>query len=72
MSLATNQGRRLVDEHAEDLESAGYDASESHDDSKIPLILQEVLVHKGETVTAGTTLGALADYSELYIEGSRF
>ena len=72
VSLATNQGRRLVDEHAEDLESAGYDASESHDDSKIPLILQEVLVHKGETVTAGTTLGALADYSELYIEGRAF
>ena len=42
------------------------------DDSKVPLILQEVLVHKGETVAAGTTLGALADYSELYIEGRAF
>ena len=41
-------------------------------DSKVPLILQEVLVHKGETVSAGATLGALADYSELYIEGRAF
>lgn len=37
-----------------------------------PLILQEVLVHKGETVAAGTTLAVLADYSELYIQGSAF
>ena len=37
-----------------------------------PLILQEVLVHKGETVAAGTTLAVLADYSELYIEGRAF
>ena len=34
-----------------------------------PLILQEVLVHKGETIAAGTTLAVLADYSELYIQG---
>jgi cobalt-zinc-cadmium efflux system membrane fusion protein len=37
-----------------------------------PLILQEVLVHKGETVSAGTTLAVLADYSELYIQGNAF
>lgn len=37
-----------------------------------PLILQEVLVHKGETVSEGATLGVLADYSELYIEGRAF
>ena len=37
-----------------------------------PLMLQEVLVHKGETVAAGTTLAVLADYSELYIEGRAF
>jgi multidrug efflux pump subunit AcrA (membrane-fusion protein) len=37
-----------------------------------PLILQEVLVHKGETVAAGTTLAVLADYSELYIQGNAF
>ena len=37
-----------------------------------PLILQEVLVHKGETIAAGTTLAVLADYSELYIQGNAF
>lgn len=51
--------------------------SEHHDDhpdenTKVPLILQQVLVHKGETVAAGAALGALADYSELYIEGRAF
>ncbi len=56
------------------------EASHTHDDQKdathqnadVPLILQEVLVHKGETVSAGTTLAVLADYSELYIEGRAF
>ena len=43
-----------------------------NDTENTPLILQEVLVHKGETVAAGTTLAVLADYSELYIEGSAF
>jgi len=37
-----------------------------------PLILQEVLIHKGETVTAGQTLAVLTDNSELYIEGRAF
>lgn len=49
-----------------------HGASHSDTESMVPLILQEVLVHKGETVAAGTTLGALADYSELYIEGRAF
>ena len=50
------------------------DAHDDHSaaDSKVPLILQQVLVHKGESVSAGATLGALADYSELYIEGRAF
>ena len=55
-----------------DEEEVKHDDSHAADDSKVPLILQEVLVHKGETVAAGTTLGALADYSELYIEGRAF
>jgi multidrug efflux pump subunit AcrA (membrane-fusion protein) len=37
-----------------------------------PLVFQEVLVHKGQTVAAGQTLGIVADYSELYIEGQAF
>ena len=66
VSLAMKQERLPADE------DAGKDAIHSPDDSKVPLILQEVLVHKGETVSAGATLGALADYSELYIEGRAF
>ncbi len=37
-----------------------------------PIILQEVRVHKGQTVAAGETLAVMADYSELYIEGQAF
>lgn len=37
-----------------------------------PLVLQHLQVHKGQTVNAGETLGVLADYSELYIEGLAF
>ncbi|MEJ7590525.1 MAG: efflux RND transporter periplasmic adaptor subunit [Planctomycetaceae bacterium] len=66
VSLAIRQERQLADENA------ALDDAHSPDASKVPLILQEVLVHKGETVAAGATLGALADYSELYIEGRAF
>ncbi len=71
VSLAIRRQRLLSDEGTAD-EGTGHDDSHSPDDSKVPLILQEVLVHKGETVAAGATLGALADYSELYIEGRAF
>lgn len=71
VSLAFEQERQLPEDNVAD-ESVGHDASHSSDDSKVPLILQEVLVHKGETVAAGANLGALADYSELYIEGRAF
>lgn len=37
-----------------------------------PLILRDVLVHKGERVQAGTTLAIVADLSELYVEGRAF
>lgn len=37
-----------------------------------PLILQEVRVHKGQTVPAGDTLCVLADYADLYIQGQAF
>lgn len=42
------------------------------DDRHPPLILQEVLVHKGETVPAGMTLAVVSDMAELYIEGRAF
>jgi len=71
VSLAIRQEPQLADENAAH-ENAANDDAQSPDASKVPLILQEVLVHKGETVAAGATLGALADYSELYIEGRAF
>lgn len=48
------------------------DSSGETETDNISLILQEVLVHKGETVAAGRTLAVLADYSELYIQGNAF
>ena len=65
--------RQRADENirSENVQSE-HDIDHAEDNSNVPLILQQVLVHKGETVAAGTTLGALADYSELYIEGRAF
>jgi len=37
-----------------------------------PLILQQLDVHKGQSVTAGETLCILTDYEELFIEGMAF
>lgn len=46
----------------------------NHSDSKqtAPLILQELNVHKGQTVSAGETLCILTDFDELFIEGLSF
>lgn len=37
-----------------------------------PLILRELMVHRGQAVNAGEPLGTLVNYSELYIEGMAF
>ncbi len=37
-----------------------------------PLILQDLDVHKGQSVTSGETLCVLTDYDELFIEGLAF
>jgi len=37
-----------------------------------PLILQDLLVHKGQSLNAGETLCILTDYDELFIEGLAF
>ena len=37
-----------------------------------PLILQQLSVHKGQSVNAGETLCILTDYAELFIEGMAF
>ncbi len=71
------------DHHSEDelqladreLQTVAYTSSAPEDDDpdeSTPLILQEVLVHKGETVAAGQTLAVVADESELFIEGQAF
>ncbi|MGD9855876.1 MAG: efflux RND transporter periplasmic adaptor subunit [Planctomycetaceae bacterium] len=44
------------------------DAAEAH----TSLVIQELLVHKGQSVTAGETLCTVADYAELFIEGNAF
>jgi multidrug efflux pump subunit AcrA (membrane-fusion protein) len=38
----------------------------------VPLILQQLDVHKGQSVMAGEMLCVLADYSELFVEGLAF
>ncbi len=46
----------------------------NHSDTKqtVPLILQDLNVHKGQTVSAGETLCILTDFEELFIEGLSF
>lgn len=39
---------------------------------KPPMVLQELRVHKGQALQAGSAMCVLADYSELYIEGAAF
>ncbi|MCA8999474.1 MAG: efflux RND transporter periplasmic adaptor subunit [Planctomycetaceae bacterium] len=52
---------------------AFWDGSDQdHPHPHPPLILEDVLVHKGEIVTAGTTLAIASDMAELYIEGRAF
>ncbi len=72
VALSVSQGRSSTDESASTDERAALDATHSAEESNAPLILESVIVHKGETVAAGATLGTLADYSELYIEGRAF
>ncbi|WP_145028348.1 efflux RND transporter periplasmic adaptor subunit [Caulifigura coniformis] len=52
--------------------ASGKEDSAEGDEESRPLILQEVLIHKGETVAAGQTLAVLTDNSELFIEGQAF
>ncbi len=71
------------DEHGEDeLRLTGQDAQPvSFDDgphehdaahADAPLVIQDLLVHKGQAVSAGENLCVVADYGELFIEGNAF
>lgn len=51
---------------------SAVDGSASDDRGKLPFIVQELNVNKGEFVRAGDTLCVLVDYRELYIEGRAF
>lgn len=66
-----------VDSHDHDNElkltkSLVSQVSYLHTPEGAPLILQEVDVHKGQSVDAGQTLCVLADYENLFIEGMAF
>lgn len=71
-----------ADEHDEDeLKLAGnsFRTISFHDQASQPkhvhhgpLILQELSVHKGQSITAGETLCVLTDYQDLFIEGMAF
>jgi membrane fusion protein, heavy metal efflux system len=53
--------------------SRGLDANETATESAAAtLILQDLKVHKGQSVNAGETLCVLTDFSDLYIEGMAF
>ena len=69
-SVANDESPHQVENQA--VENSQVENSHVDNVDNTPLILQEVLVHKGETVAAGTTLAVLADYSELYIQGNAF
>ena len=50
---------------------AGFVKSEQSEHTG-PLILQDLAVHKGQSINAGETLCILTDYDELFIEGLAF
>ena len=67
-----------VDSHGEEelrlthrVIQAGYVQDEQPEHTG-PLILQDLAVHKGQSVNAGETLCILTDYDELFIEGLAF
>jgi cobalt-zinc-cadmium efflux system membrane fusion protein len=50
----------------------GEIGSHADEDVVVPLLIESLNVHKGETVMAGDELCVLADYRELFIEGQAF
>ena len=67
-----------VDSHGEDelrltqhVIQAGY-VKDDQPKHTGPLILQDLAVHKGQSINAGETLCILTDYDELFIEGLAF
>lgn len=63
----------LTDNKVTQIDYSEVEHSQPADDHGAPLlILQDVLVSKGERVLAGTTLAVLSDMSELYLEGRAF
>ncbi|TWU49418.1 hypothetical protein Poly59_40330 [Rubripirellula reticaptiva] len=44
----------------------------SHDQPGTPLVIDDLLVHKGQAIMAGEKLCSLSDYTRLFIEGKAF
>lgn len=57
--------------HAHDGEH-GHDSEHGRRHEQKPLVIDELLIHKGQAITAGDRLCALSDYSQLFIEGKAF
>jgi membrane fusion protein, heavy metal efflux system len=66
MKLSRNAFRPVVRSNRQD------EVSQSAPAHVVPLILQNLDVHKGQSVTAGETLCILTDYDDLFIEGMAF
>ena len=52
--------------------SSPADGESGHETHVAQLVVQEILVHRGESVLAGAPLGVLADMNRLYVEGRAF
>lgn len=71
LQLVSDSQREGSETRPELLDAEPSDAVKD-EEATPPLILREVLVHKGERVPAGATLAIVADLSELYVEGRAF
>ncbi|MCY2982394.1 MAG: efflux RND transporter periplasmic adaptor subunit [Planctomycetota bacterium] len=62
------------DEHTEEEHNSGivHSVASRRPQTKHTLVLQDIQVQKGQSVSAGETLCILADYEELLIEGQAF
>jgi len=69
-----------IDSHGEEelkltengVQQAAFQEVSPEPSNTTPLILQDLDVHKGQSVNAGDTLCVLTDYEELFIEGMAF
>ncbi|MEZ6041496.1 MAG: efflux RND transporter periplasmic adaptor subunit [Planctomycetaceae bacterium] len=63
---------RLRDEQEERLDKENQALDQSLEATMVPLVIEQLNVHKGQAVAAGDMLCTVADYSRLYIQGDAF